>query len=250
LPVIPALWRQDLVKFLAFMAVLFAVVLGGVAGWLTEGIGDMQVGDAGTWFSGLATTAVAVLAWRTARHSARTAEDAARTAKATYADQLREEAANVTWWFEERFARPEDLADPALRDFLPPEGLLPWEHLSPEPLEISAWAVVRVQNNNTSVVSKARLLMNDDPAIDPASAGMQLLGTLRPGPTRFKACIRQAGGSEGANWSAARRLVDNGYAAWLEFNDSRGRRWRRLADGTLLALEDHEGPLIAGGPTT
>ena len=216
---------RDFFTFAVFAAALFAAILSGVVTWIfDEVLLTMDVGDFATWFTGFATTAVAILAWRTAHNSA-------RIAKAAYIDQLRGEAANVTWWFEEAFADINVMADPSVRSFVLPDGILPWES-SPEVSEVSAFAIIRVVNANPHLIGNAQILM-DHHTVEASSAGLQPLGILRPGTTRFWACIWEAGGSERSVWSARARLIKHEYAASIEFSDSEGRRWRRWADGTL-----------------
>lgn len=228
------LWQQDFVRFMLLAGLLFAALFTGAVDWLSEQIGEVVDrwvwGDAGTWFSGLATTAVAALAWRTSRAAARTAESA-------FADQLRAEASRVTWWFEVS-ELGERVDDPHVMEFPPPLGGLPWEHTPPEPGEARGAAVLRIQNRNDHPVGDVRVLVHGDYHVDEHSLGVQVVGLLRPGVSRFRVHLAYSGATPGSEFMVDRLTYENAFADWLEFTDSKGNRWRRFADGRL---EPHQG---------
>lgn len=212
-----------LLGFLATIAVLVLAMLLGPE------IADLDSGDLATWFSGLATTAVAALAVKISR-------DSHRTARAALADQLRKEASNVTWWFEIGLKGMPHELDPGVGWFVDEWNLLPWEQGMPEDDEGKAYAIVCVSNENPTLVGDAKVLVEHS-MVNPWSQGLKTVGPLRPGITRNAVIIEGASQTPGTLHKATERARMNAYVTWLEFTDSNGFSWRRHANGRLEPLD-------------
>jgi hypothetical protein len=220
------IWQAQITKFLAFIALLVLAMLVGPP--LVDTLKDLDPGDAATWFQGLAATGVAVVAVKISR-------DSHLTARSTLALQLREEASNVTWWFEEFDAdlRAENFhTNFDVGWFEDEHGSAPWERGFPETDAATGFAIVRVNNDNATIIGEVKLMV-DGWNVNPWSAGLKLLGMVRHGSVRNLVVIDSAGGSE-LSWHHTRLSAQaNAWASWLEFTDSNGYRWRRYADGRL-----------------
>jgi hypothetical protein len=217
--------RWYLPVFLVLAGTLMVLALTGALDALASAVDVMAFGDAATWFAGIATAAVALLAWRTAR-------DAAKVSAYTLQEQVKAEASGVTWWFETHVL-PAVPGDADLADLPPPAGILPWELEPPVQGEGSGTAVLLIRNGNSSPVGNVLVHIVDERYVHSVSLGTHSIGLLRPGVVRFRVNLRDAGTSAKGESIVLTRLAENGFAEWLEFTDSANRTWRRHADGSL-----------------
>jgi hypothetical protein len=217
--------RWYLPVFLVLAGTLMVLALTGALDALASAVHDMPLGDAATWFTGLATTAVAVLAWRTSRQAVRAA---------TYAteEQVKAEASRVTWWFEPHIL-PSTAVEADLVDLPPAPGSPSRENDPRVATEASGTAVLLVRNANGHPVGNVHLHVADERHVDVASLGTHSLGLLRPGTVRFRLQLDGAAASATEELVVRSRLAGNELAEWLEFTDSANRVWRRHADGSL-----------------
>jgi len=204
--------------FLGFAAGLLAAVVCGLVAWVVD---DMR-GDASAaaeWLSVVVTGVLAYLAWRTAR-------DAALTAKAAHEETLQAEAMYVDFEFLTKIYTESDL--PAEAERLPPQAGAPdWPELGTEPHD--ARIVVKIINHNKRPMREGLLQLRRE-----QQDGPRAIGRIRQGTTCY--WFR-----EPREWHSAepvrRALVSNqAFVDYLEFKDTRGRRWRLLPDGSLREI--------------
>ena len=217
--------RWYLPAFLVLAGMLMVLALTGALDALASAVHDMPLGDAATWFTGLATTAVAVLAWRTSRAAARVSAYALQ-------EQVKAEASKVTWWFEPRLL-PAGSDEPDVLDLPPHTGASSARTEPPASWDPGGTAVLLIRNGNDSPVGDVHVHVVDEEHVDAPSLGIRSIGLLRPGVARYRVHLRDAGTSDGGDVIVLRRLGRNELAEWLEFTDSANRVWRRHADGSL-----------------
>ncbi len=188
----------------------------------------LDLGDVATWFEGIATAIVAgiagYIAWR-----------AHRTAQTALANDLRDEASRIIWWFE-----LEDALDNKVRssvrafpsqDYEPDSGM-------PADVDFTTRAVLRIVNGSGAVVSDAAFAMDTNPdLVHEYSQGVQQIGLLRPGTTLLRIFLMKAGDTSKAIASDRHRIENHLSARWLHFTDSNGYHWRRHSNGRLEPLD-------------
>ena len=163
--------------FLGFLAAMVVLVLVMLAlGPLLDAGTDMKGGDAATWFQGIATTVLALV-------TVKIATDSHQVARAAYVHQLRQEASNVTWWFELEIRGNTIHQQADVGWFVEEPSVLPWERAFPEEEDVTGFAVVCVRNENPTLIGQAQMLV-DHKLVHPWSRGLKSVGILRPGTTR------------------------------------------------------------------
>lgn len=216
---IGGVWRSWVVRWL----LLIAAVGFGIA-WFRSITPDANWQVAISGISAVASLAAVATTATFAWQANRRVDQADETQRS---ERERVEARNVSWWvsrvsgFDEPHPRLEDRGfiydDESAAEWSPSKAIVPF----------AIFCEIVLRNNNANALSAGVL----SPTF-PCGAGPMLIGVIPPGDTRLVVFV-EAPTPSAAGFEQGRMGLNRG-AEWIEFRDTSGRYWRRMADQSLV----------------